>query len=400
MYPELYNPEETEPIGDYKCFGKLWEHLKSNSDLPSHGELLQLAGGQNPWTGEKLTARRHANSEKQHRVAYIDLVIGVPKSVSLLSEIGGDKRIRKAVSDTNKEVLELIEREYAGTRPRRGSDPDRNGFRKTGKIAAITFLENESRDGDPLLHPHNRIFNVTWDELDPKHPFKALGITRLMDDQKFLADFAMKVLQAKIRALGYMTVPTMGGRSFEIVGIGRPLIEKFSKRHMAIKAGVASHKRKNPKPSVDQDEVKLEQKIAKKIRPKKKIWTQAKLRAQWDSELTPVEKHVLMTIAANAQGLQAPNLGPRTPVAPPKPAPAPRPPLVPQPVSPPAPFRKQDPVWTPAPRTPAPAPEVRPLAHPPRPAPVTFPERPAPRWPEAPPPPRPQVPDEEQGMPM
>ena len=114
-----------------------------------------------------------------------------------------------------------------------------------------------------------------------------------------------------------MTVPTMGGRSFEIVDIGRPLIEKFSKRHMAIKAGVASHKRKNPKPSVDQDEVKLEQKIAKKIRPKKKIWTQAKLRAQWDSELTPVEKHVLMTIAANAQGLQAPNLGPRTRVAPP-----------------------------------------------------------------------------------
>lgn len=348
-----------------------------------------MAGGKNPVTRGNLTARRHGRSERQHPVAFISLDFAVPKSVSLLSEIGGDKRIRGAVRAANDEVVALFERDYAGVRPRKKSDPDRNGFRKTGKIAAVSYLENDSREGDPHLHVHNAIFNVTLDERDPGRRLKALGMTKAFKDQRLLSDFATRQLQAKVRALGYMTVPTLGGRSFEIAGVGRQLIRKVSKRHETIKAGVASRKRRNRAAGLEEDERELELKVAKKTRPKKKIRLQSDLRAQWERELTHEERQLLVTLAANAQGLQAPDLGPSPQEAASEPVPA----MAPRPVSRPA--RERDPA--PTLRSPA-VPVARPLVHPPRPAPVALPAKPGrPELPPPPPPP-PPPPDEVEGM--
>src|SRR5689334_5282338 len=53
---------------------------------------LRLYKGLNPETGGKLTARMDAN-----RIEATDFCYTVPKSVSLLIEVAGDKRVKDAV---------------------------------------------------------------------------------------------------------------------------------------------------------------------------------------------------------------------------------------------------------------------------------------------------------------
>ena len=86
------------------------------------------------------------------------MTFSVPKSVSILALLGDDKRIFKAIEAATDKTLALIEHEQAKTRVKR------DGVimtERTGQLIVAKFLHDLSRDGDPQLHTHCVVMNMT-----------------------------------------------------------------------------------------------------------------------------------------------------------------------------------------------------------------------------------------------
>lgn len=115
---------------------------------PKTGEPRERQLGRtitNPETGEK---------EVQHRAGW-DFTISAPKSVSLQALVHGDKATLAAHRAAAAEALSYLERHASQTRLKSGE------FTKTDGLAVATFEHLSSRAGDPQLHTHALIANVT-----------------------------------------------------------------------------------------------------------------------------------------------------------------------------------------------------------------------------------------------
>lgn len=86
---------------------------------------------------------------------------------------------------------------------------------------------------DPQLHCHAFAFAPTWTE--GKQRWQAGEFGGIKADGAYFEAVFHNRLAAMIRDLGYATVPTAGGRWWEIAGISRRLIEKFSRRSAEIR---------------------------------------------------------------------------------------------------------------------------------------------------------------------
>jgi conjugative relaxase-like TrwC/TraI family protein len=134
------------------------------SGAVGESELRSVLDGRSPASGDLLT-RRHL------KVPGFDLTFSAPKSVSILFGIG-DERVRRAVKDAHRaavgDAFAYLERQAAVTR--RGRD-GRDVVPGQGIIAAA-FLHRTSRAGDPHLHTHVLVANLTrasdgvWRALD------------------------------------------------------------------------------------------------------------------------------------------------------------------------------------------------------------------------------------------
>jgi conjugative relaxase-like TrwC/TraI family protein len=189
-----------------------------------------LCDNRDPSTGEQLTPRN-----KENRRVGFDFTFSAPKSVSVLYELTGDRKILDAFRQSTKETMEEVERDMK-TRVRvKGSDHDR----VTGNMVWAEFVHFTARpvDGipDPHLHAHCYAFNLTGDDVERRWKAGQFGDLK-RDATYFEAAFDAR-LAHRLQGLG---VPIeKRAYSFEIAGTPQSLIDKNSRRRNEIERKAA-----------------------------------------------------------------------------------------------------------------------------------------------------------------
>jgi len=193
------------------------------------GELLHRAlNGNHPATGDQL-ARPPRGAI---RVPGFDLTFSAPKSVSVLYALG-DADVRRAVRESHDAAVEAslgyMERHAAMGRRGRGGTQSvlGNGF------LGAAFRHRTSRAGDPQLHTHVLIANMTR---GPDGRWTALDGRRLYAHAKTGGYLYQAQLRAELsRRLGLRFTPVRRGVG-EIEGLPKPLLRAFSRRRAEVEA--------------------------------------------------------------------------------------------------------------------------------------------------------------------
>lgn len=200
------------------------DELHESDNEVSSDALSLLLAGRSPTSGDLLS-----DASVGRKVSGFDLTFQAPKSVSVLYGIGDPAvaaEARQAHDDAVADALAYLEREACWTRRGKGG---RRSLSGSGFIAAA-FRHRTSRAGDPSLHTHVVVGNLTeaegrWSALDARHLYRH-------------AKTASYLYQAALRAqltkrLGVQwTVVTNG--TADVLGVPRQVIEHFSRRRAEI----------------------------------------------------------------------------------------------------------------------------------------------------------------------
>jgi conjugative relaxase-like TrwC/TraI family protein len=200
------------------------------ADLDIAGEVgedgfLRILNGAHPDTGARL-----AGPPRRGRVLAYDLTFRAPKSVSLLYALGGPqvstaarqghRRALAAALDYLERHAAIARRGHNGTQLVRG-----NGF-----VAAV-FQHRTSRAGDPLLHSHAVIANLTR---GPDGRWTALDGRALWAHAKTAGYLYQAVLRRELtRSLGVAWGRPRRGVA-DVAGIPREVVMVFSQRRQQI----------------------------------------------------------------------------------------------------------------------------------------------------------------------
>lgn len=282
---EDYYSEGHEIVGRWG--GKAAERLGLAGTVGREA-FFALCDNRDPTSDEMLTARQKAN----RRVGY-DFTFNAPKSVSLLHAFTGDPRIVEAFRAAIQDTMREIETEMK-TRVRKDGA---QGNRTTGNMLWAEFVHFTGRpvDGlpDPNLHAHCFALNATFDPKERR--WKAGEFSDLMLDRPYFEAAFHARLAAHIRQLGYGI--ERHGKWWDIAGIPRQLVEKFSRRTAEIEAKAAE---------LGITDADAKAALGAKTRQRKDTaLSKPELVAEWKSRLTPAEAealHRVITEAANGGG--------------------------------------------------------------------------------------------------
>lgn len=235
-----------------------------------------------PFTGRKLTSR----NDTDRTVGY-DFTFNASKSVSLAYAFAGadDKKIlldafQAAVRDTMADVETGMQTRVRAKR--------QNENRMTGNLAYGEFTHFTTRpiDGvpDPHLHSHCFVFNATFDEQDRK--WKAGQFQQLKQDAPYYEAIFHAKLAERLQQAGYGIERTKNG--FELAGLEKRTLEKFSRRTQEIEEYASEH-----------DITNAEQKSqlgARTREAKRTPLTAERQVAAWLSRLSPEEQTALQQL--------------------------------------------------------------------------------------------------------
>lgn len=178
--------------------------------------------------GQQLGTVR--DGQLEHRPGW-DVTLSAPKSVSIMAEVAGDRRLIEAHGQAVKTALAHVETQMAATRVRHGGRVTREA---TGNLVVASFQHGTSRAQDPQLHTHNVIMNATqgedgsWRSLEPRAIYQL---------QKQIGAIYRQELALKVRELGYEI--ELGKESmFEIKGVSTDVMAAFSTRSAEIEAAL------------------------------------------------------------------------------------------------------------------------------------------------------------------
>lgn len=206
---------------------------KGAAMLGLHGDSNQmhfhsLADNLHPQTGEQLTTYT-----RDGRRVGMDMTFNATKSVSIARELAGagnagDPRIEKAHREAVAYTVGLLEKDMQA-RVRSGGE---QGNRTTGNLVAYRVTHRDTRINaddqrpDMSLHDHVFVFNATWDDVDGK--WKAAELGQIKHDLPYYEAAYHARLASNLKALGYGV--ERKGKAFELAGVSRELVEKFSRR--------------------------------------------------------------------------------------------------------------------------------------------------------------------------
>lgn len=198
--------------------------LEGEVDREQFAALLEGQVG-----GKQLGTTRDGKIE--HRPGW-DITFSAPKSVSIMAEVAGDKRLIAAHGAAVKVALAHVEKHMAATRVREGGEVRREA---TGNLAIATFRHATSRAQDPQLHTHAVVINTTqdkdasWRSLEPRAFYQL---------QKEIGAIYRQELAHGVAELGYR-IERGKDAMFEIAGVPGKVIEALSQRTAAIDARLA-----------------------------------------------------------------------------------------------------------------------------------------------------------------
>ena len=198
---------------------------------------MNLCRNLHPQSGEQLTPRLNSKRvrvdkdgnvhESANRRVFYDFTLSPPKSVSIAALVGNDQRIIEAHDEAVTVAMRELQT-YAATRVRK---QNQYAHRVTGNVVGAVFRHDTSRDLDPHLHSHCILFNATRDSVEDR--WKALEACEMVTAQKFVRNVYYHELVRSLQRFGYGIENNPRG-DFEIAGVGKELIDRFSKRHREI----------------------------------------------------------------------------------------------------------------------------------------------------------------------
>jgi conjugative relaxase-like TrwC/TraI family protein len=235
--------------------------LSGDVDRDVFRELLEGKVG-----GQQLGTVR--DGQLEHRPGW-DVTLSAPKSVSIMAEVGGDKRLIEAHDKAVQTALAHVEAHMAATRVRHGGVVVRE---PTGNLIVASFQHGTSRNQDPQLHTHNVIMNATqgadgaWRSLEPRAIYQL---------QKQIGAIYRQELALKVGELGYQ-IEVGKDSMFEIRGVSADVISAFSTRSAEIEAAL------NQRGTSRDDASAAEKQVAAlDTRQAKTVADQASLVADW-----------------------------------------------------------------------------------------------------------------------
>lgn len=254
----------------------------------THEQFERIVNNQNPATGEKLTPR----NIKNRRIGY-DFTFNAVKSVSIAYAITGDPEILKAHQMAVEEAMAEVERNMQ-TQAGQGKEKH---YEQTGNLLYAAFDHFTSRPvekhreektliSDPHLHTHAVVANCTF--YQPKNRYQAIEVGVIKKEAAYYESIYHAAFVRGLKEAGY-TINKTGNR-YEIAGIGREIIEKFSGRTLEIN-------------QLAKDKNILDAKArnnlgARTRKDKSKGMREAELKSEWISRLSPQELHSIR----NAKG--------------------------------------------------------------------------------------------------
>ncbi|HEY3931444.1 MAG TPA: MobF family relaxase, partial [Verrucomicrobiae bacterium] len=108
---------------------------------------------------------------------------------------------------------------------------NQRAHRVTSNVVGAVFRHDTSRALDPHLHSHCILFNATRDSVEGR--WKALEACEMVTAQKFVRNVYYHELVRSLQNFGYRVQNNPRG-DFEIEGVSKELIDRFSKRHREI----------------------------------------------------------------------------------------------------------------------------------------------------------------------
>jgi conjugative relaxase-like TrwC/TraI family protein len=244
---EDYYTKPGEAPGEW--MGSLAGELGLEGEVEPDAYAAALAG-EHPGTAEALVERPPPRkftdaSGKERRLDPIlgyDVRFAAPKSVSLLYAVGSPE-VRAAILRSHDEAVRqavgYLERHACFVRRGKGGASIEPG----AGFVAMAFRHRSSRAGDPALHTHLVTANMTRAVSDGR--WLSLAAPKGRTPFWLQAKAAGHVYQAALRAsvtreLGAeWRMPHNGYADLE--GIGRPVIEHFSRRRAEIERAMAEH---------------------------------------------------------------------------------------------------------------------------------------------------------------
>jgi conjugative relaxase-like TrwC/TraI family protein len=186
--------------------------------------LRAVLDGRNPASESSLIGLRRPD-----RLPGYDLTFSAPKGVSLLfalAEPDVSATVRRAHDAAVRQALGYLEREAGEVR--RGTD----GVDRLpgGGFVAAAFRHRTSRAGDPQLHTHVLVANMTqgsdgrWSALDGR---------QLYTQAKTAGTLYQAVLRHELRDLGLAWTLRDNGLA-ELAGVPAPVLRAFSRRRVEI----------------------------------------------------------------------------------------------------------------------------------------------------------------------
>jgi conjugative relaxase-like TrwC/TraI family protein len=263
--------------------GKLAERMGLDGRALEPEEFAALAQNRHPETGEQLTPRM-----KQNRRVGWDVTADVSKSATLLWALAGDERIPELAMRVDQQVMRLMERDMRVRVRAKGQDSDK----VTGEGLWSSHMHGTGRPTeadqkpDPHLHFHNFWFNLTSDNGRPM----AAETGEMHRKSEYYRRVFDALMAEGLRELGYDV--ERRGHSYEIAGISRELIEKFSRRTAEIDEEARERGITDPE---EKDALG-----AKTRRSKRTDLSDAELRDYWRSRLTEAEGNQITAIHARA----------------------------------------------------------------------------------------------------
>ena len=258
-------------------------------DAVQRDHFIALTENRHPFSGERLTPRTRAG-----RTIGYDLNFHAPKGVSLLHALGNDHRILDAFRSAVEATMTDIERAVR-TRVRLDG---RHEDRLTGNLAWAEFIHFTARPvrgvPDPHLHAHCFAMNCTFDDVEDR--WKAGQFREAVREAPYWeACFHARLADALVR-IGYPVERT--GTGWDLAGLDRATIEKFSARTAQIEAVAAEL-------GID-DPVRKATLGARTRQSKKLDLSLDDLRRRWDDRLTERERETLFALVQRASSKSPP----------------------------------------------------------------------------------------------
>lgn len=186
-------------------------------------DFKNLLNGRDPEGNQLVTT----HNGREHRAGF-DLTFSAPKSLSILSEIAGDGRLRDAHRTAVTEALRYLESNYAGIRE------TVDGVTRpvaTGNLIIARFEHNTSRgpNMDCQVHTHCVVLNAS----QSNDKFRALDAHALYSTKLLTGQIYRNALSHALIEKNYSVQAGKHG-VIEVAHISKKIIDEFSTRRIEI----------------------------------------------------------------------------------------------------------------------------------------------------------------------